>query len=140
MYRTMNNDSKKTQLLEMPAGLFDRVMTRIYKEQRLLSLKRRLVIFAVVLMSSLVGFGFALQAAKTAILESGFAEFASLIFTDATALTNYWQNFGLTLLEALPVMSIVACLVAILVFLEALKFFVRDAKTFLNSNKNLITN
>jgi hypothetical protein len=134
----MNNYSD--QSVPVPTGLYERILARIKQEQRLLSLRRRLVIFAAVIMSSVVSFVFALQAARTAIWESGFAQFASLLFTDSTALVNYWQSFVLTLLEALPVMSIVACLITILIFLEALRFFVMDAKTFFKFNNNLITN
>jgi len=132
-----NNYAKSAQL---PPGLYERVISRIRMEQRLLSLKRRLVIFSAILLGSTISFYFAFESAKSTILDSGFAEFASLIFTDAAGLANYWQNFVSTLLEALPVMSIVACLVTILVFLESLKLFVRDAKIFFNSNNNLITN
>ncbi len=59
---------------------------------------------------------------------SGFFQFLSLIFFDAEAVLLYWQSFVFSLLETLPVMSILIFCLVFLSLLFSLKIFVQGLK------------
>lgn len=128
----MNKDYEKLfSQLETPepaAGLFDKIIQRIRREQRLLVIKRRLVLFSVGTLGSVVAFIPVFRLVQSGLAESGFMEFFSLIFSDLGLVTAHWQNFVLALLESLPVMSVVMFLAVIFIFIESLKFLTRDIK------------
>ena len=114
--------------LKPPEELFGKIMERIHRQERLAALRKRLIIFSIGLAGSLAAFVPALRLMQQSLAESGFAQFFSLIFSDFGIVLTYWQNFALTLLESLPALSIAVFLVTIFVFLESLKFLVRDTK------------
>lgn len=113
---------------EPPAGLFEKIIFRIRREQRLLTLKRRLMIFSFGMVISLAVFIPAFKMVQTEISESGFLQFFSLLFSDFGIITTYWRNFVLTLLETIPAMSLALLFATIFIFLESLKFWARDIK------------
>jgi len=114
--------------LQAPEELFGKIMERIHRQERLAALRKRLIIFSIGLIASLAAFIPALRLMQQSLAESGFAQFFSLIFSDFGIVLTYWQNFALTLLESLPVLSVAAFLATIFIFLESLKFLVRDTK------------
>jgi len=116
---------------EPPDGLFEKIMLRLHKERQLLTLKRRLTIFSVGLIGSAVAFIPAFKMVQAGFIESGFMDFFSLLFSDTGIVMAYWQNFALSLLETLPVLSLMALLATVLVFLESLKLLARDIKILL---------
>lgn len=134
--RYMRKDYEKLlthfQSAEPPDDLFDKIMSRINLERRLLVIKRRFVIFSIGLVGSIVAFIPVFRMVQTGFNESGFVEFFSLIFSDSGVVISYWQNFTLTLLESLPVMSIAVFLATVFVFLGSLKFLVQDIKIIFN--------
>ena len=131
----MRKDYEKLfSLLERPspsAGLLNRIMERIHYEQHRKTLRWRLGFFALMLTGSAVAAWPAFRATQLALVESGFVQFFSLIFSDFGIVLSYWDSFGLLLLESLPVVSLVVLLGTIFVFLESLKYVVRDIKTLL---------
>ena len=118
-----------------PTGLFDQVVSRLGREQRLLSLRRRIALFTVSAVFSALALLPAGQAVWSGLSESGFTHFFSLIFSDAQIVLVYWQSFTLSLLESLPVVILISFFAVILVFLESLKSLTKDLKIFLNSKK-----
>lgn len=127
------------QTPEPPKDLFGKIMSRIRKEQRT-SIRRRIIIFSIGLLGSLAAFIPVFQSARNAFAEFGFIQFFSLLFSDSEIIITYWRSFVLTLLESLPVMSIVALLAIILIFLESLKLLVKNITIFLNPAPIKITN
>lgn len=123
---------------EPPDGLFNKVIDRIQKERRFLIIKWQLFIFSIGAICSAIAFIPAFQMVKTGFTESGFIQFFSLLFSDFKIVVAYWQNFIFSLLETLPVMSLVILLVVVLVFLESLRFLTRDIKIIFIS-KQLLT-
>ena len=110
-----------------PAGdLLSKVMSRIAQERRLLTVKKRIVLLSIGLLASVAAFVSAFGVARSGIAESGFGEFLSLLATDAGTVALYWQNFVLTLLESMPIVSIAATLTAVFAFLASLKYLVRE--------------
>jgi ABC-type phosphate/phosphonate transport system permease subunit len=119
----------------VPAGLFDKVMGRIDGAKRLRNLRRRLAFFLVLLSLSLIGFVLAVWSTQSALVQSGFLEFFSLLFSDLGVVLTYWQTYLFSLLEALPVISLIACLATLFALLESLKLIARDITNFSMVNK-----
>ena len=122
----------------MDKGLLEKIMRRIRREQRLLLLKRS-IIYLVGLAGSMAAFVPTFRMVKTGLIESGFIQFFSLLFSDLNIVMAHWQNFALALLESLPVMDIIVFAVVIVVFLESLKFLAKDMKIVFHQRK-LINN
>ncbi|MCX6744107.1 MAG: hypothetical protein NTX82_01125 [Candidatus Parcubacteria bacterium] len=119
-------------LIEPPAELMGKIINRIAEEHRLIPIKQRIFLFSVGLAGSVIGFFPAFKMLKSGFAESGFLQFFSLIFSDAGILLANWQNFVSSLLETLPVMSLVIFLAVIFLVLEFLKLLSRDIKTMFN--------
>lgn len=115
--------------VEPPSGLFERIVNRIHKEQRLLTIRRRIAIFSVGLSGSSVVFIPVFKMLSAELAESGFIQFLSLLFSDFSIVARYWQSFVLTLLETLPAISLIVFLTIIFVFLESLKFLIKNTKS-----------
>ena len=113
---------------EPPAGLFEKIMWRIQEERRLLVLKRRIAIFSAGLVGSVAAFVPVFRMVQTEIIDSGFWQFFSLVFSDFKIVTTYWQSFAMSLLERFPAISLVLFLACLLVFAELLRFLLRDIK------------
>ena len=124
--------------IELPEGIFDRIMARLKAEQRLLTVKRRLVIFSVGALGSMAAFIPAFKMAQLEISNSGFLQFFSLLFSDFGTVAAYWQSFTILLLESLPAMSLAVFLAVIFVFFESLRFLSRDIKFIFTPTKLII--
>lgn len=135
MEKNLRKISEDFNLVEPPAGLFDKIMCRIEKERKILTLRRRIIIFSIGLVGSAIAFIPALAYVRTGLVESGFSAFFSLIFSDTEIVLVYWKNFVQSLLETLPVAGLAVFLATIAVFLESLKMLVRDLKNFYNSKQ-----
>jgi hypothetical protein len=120
------------KMIEVPEGLLRRVINRLNRERKLLTVKRRLAVFGVITLVSAGAFIPVWRLIESDFSNSGFWQFFSLLFSDWQAMTTYWQSFSLSLLEALPAMSLIAGLALLLVFLESLKFLVKNLKNFLD--------
>lgn len=129
-YRRQFNRAK---MVEPSPELFTKIIARIHSEKRILNLKRRLIFFSLGLIISAIALVPAFNTARADFNESGFSQFFSLLFSDFGSVLTYWQSFVLTLLESLPVMSMVVFLFIIFIFFESLKFLTRDIKIFLHA-------
>lgn len=118
-----------------PSGeLYQKIILRLRREEKFLSLRKRMIIFSFGLIGSVIAFLPAWQWLKTGLVESGFTQFLSLFFSDTGIIAAYWQNFALTLLESLPVMSLAVFLTIAFIFLNSLKSLYKDVKIiFTNS-------
>ncbi|MFA5188789.1 MAG: hypothetical protein WC460_05495 [Patescibacteria group bacterium] len=124
---------------EPPNDLFGKIMERIGQEKKLQMLKRRIFILAASLFGALILFIPALKAVISGFVESGFAQYFSLLFSDAGIVLTYWQNYALSLLETLPVVNLILLLATILAILELLKLLVKNLKN-IDLSKQLIHN
>ncbi|MCK9393906.1 MAG: hypothetical protein WCX30_03245 [Candidatus Paceibacterota bacterium] len=113
--------------------LFEKIMLRISREERMIVTKKRIAVFSVFLVISSGGFVYSFIATQNAFVSSGFVQFFSLIFSDFNIVVAYWQNFLFTLLESLPVFAVIISLVMFSIALGFLTFLIRDVK-FINSN------
>lgn len=135
MEKNLRKISEDFNLVEPPAGLFDKIMFRIEKEKNFLTLRRRIIIFSIGLIGSAIAFIPAFAYARSGFVESGFYSFFSLIFSDTEIVLTYWENFLQSLLETLPAAGLAALLATVAVFLESLKMLVRDLIIFYNSKQ-----
>jgi ABC-type phosphate/phosphonate transport system permease subunit len=125
--------------VELPEGIFDRIMARINTERRILTFKRRLAIFSIGFIGSGIAFIPAFKMVEAGFIESGFLQFFSLLFSDFRTVAAYWQSFIMSLLETLPAISLAIFLAVIFVFLASLRFLVRDIKFVFPANKLIIS-
>jgi len=118
-------------LIEPPIGLFEKIINRIQREKRLFTIRQRIFIFSAGLLGSLTAFLPVYQIVKAEFIQSGFFQFFSLIFSDFSVVIVYWQSFTLTLIESLPVMSLLAFLVVLFVLFESAKHLTRNIRSVL---------
>jgi len=121
-------------LIEPPEGLLEKIMTRIDKEKRLLAVRRRIIVFSVLLASSILLANPAVKILASEAGESGFFQFFSLIFTDTGIIFTSLRYFSMALLETAPVIGFMAVLSVALVFLWALKNLFSNVKNILIIN------
>jgi hypothetical protein len=120
-------------LVEPPKGLAGRVLAMISMEEKRMA-KVRTWIFG---SASVASFGLSLWAViylVESVKQSGFWQYFSLIFTDKVALT-YWRELSLSLVESLPIVSVI-------VFLAAVGFFIWSFSKAVEKNSHafLLTN
>ena len=76
----------------------------------------------LIIIAIIPSFGYLWQS----ILESGFIQFFSLLFSDGSAIMPYWQNFAMALLESLPAISLLVMLSLIMALLIFCKFLISN--------------
>lgn len=113
-----------------PEGLLDKIMDGISRQQRSFISKLKLAIFSLGLVGSLTALFPVFKMVQSSMAETGFFQFVSLMFTDSQYVVSYWQNFTMSLLQSLPVINLAIFLAVIFIFLESLKFFVRNLRNF----------
>jgi hypothetical protein len=88
--------------------LFKIIMARLDRERGLLVLRRRLIIAHILLSICVVC---AIPLLRTAMLEfsrSAFMQYLSLLLFDFKAVSAYWQDLALSMIESLPALSLAA--------------------------------
>lgn len=113
--------------------LFNKVMKRIAREERLSAVRHafgNLVFFAVSFVGSVSVLLPTFRMLRADVAQSGFFEFFSLMFSDLGSVADYWQSFGLALLESLPAASIALFLASVFVLLGSFKFLARGINYF----------
>lgn len=91
---------------EPPAGLFDRIILAIKREQELRNTKRLVFGFLALLFISLTTVPFSWTLIAGQIQDSGILQFIEVALSDIGAFFASWQDFSLAIAESLPVMSI----------------------------------
>lgn len=110
-----------------PIGLLEKVLKRIHKEERL-SVLRRIIIFSITLIGSLLGIVLAFKTLLSDFSQSGFMSFFSLMFSDFSTVMAHWQSFSLILLESLPAISLALFLSVVLICLQSIKVLTKNIK------------
>ncbi|MCX6785063.1 MAG: hypothetical protein NTV81_04005 [Candidatus Komeilibacteria bacterium] len=122
--------------VEPAADLFDKINQRLQQHQRLIARKYRLLLLSVTLGTSLIALIPTFRLVMTGFTESGFSQFLSLIFSDAGVLAAYWENLAFSLLESLPIASILTLLTVVFIFFISLKLLIKNLQIiFIPLNK-----
>ncbi|MFA6585968.1 MAG: hypothetical protein WCS86_02285 [Candidatus Paceibacterota bacterium] len=87
--------------------------------------------FSSIGVASLIGLFPAWQILSNDLTQSGFYEYLSLIFSNGSSITSYWQELSLSIIESLPTMSIVLSLSLIFIILMSIKYI---AKQIINNS------
>jgi len=111
-----------------PETLLAQIMSRIQLEQKTRQLKKRLVLFLLMVIGSTAGLAPSFRWLWSELVNSGINHYFSLLFSDFGAVISFWQEFLLSILEALPVMALSIFLSMVLVFLLSLKFLTHDLR------------
>ncbi|OGD32179.1 hypothetical protein A3C91_02630 [Candidatus Azambacteria bacterium RIFCSPHIGHO2_02_FULL_52_12] len=111
---------------EPPSGLLNAVMARIERERRQTARKKRIVLFSLCAIGSLLAITPTSKALVADISQSGFAHFLSLAFSDPGMVLASWNDFALSILESLPALSMAAFLLTIFAFLGSVRLLARD--------------
>ena len=106
-------------------GLFENILERIDKE-RIRRVERRIVLICAGLAVSVGILIPVFERMRTALVDSGFMQLASLVFSDSGIVFSEWRNFSIAVLESLPILNIVAFLSVIFVVLNLLRFVAAD--------------
>lgn len=123
-------------LTQPKSDLYDRIISRINHREKLMTLKRRLILRSAGFLVSV----FALVPLSLKLLsdiaDSGFTQFLSLLFSDFGIVMANIGDYVLSLLELAPVLSLTSALVAIL----ALVFYLAKLADSYVDYKKIIIN
>lgn len=114
-------EKQKYENTEVPAGLYEEILSRIAAERRMRTLRRRVALFSACAIGSFAAFIPASGALWTDISHSGFLQFASLLFSDPVAAAFSGSDYFLSLAESLPAFSASVFLMTIFFFFGSLK-------------------
>ncbi len=109
------------RLMEPPEHLLREVMQRIGEEEQLLRVRRFAVGSAALLLGSCAGLVVLVRWLVNAMYQSGFLAFLSLTFSDRAVALSSWQDTVYSLLESLPVASLLGTAMALLLSLASLR-------------------
>jgi hypothetical protein len=116
---------------EPPAGLFDRIIMAIKREQELQHTKRLLFSFLFLLVTSFIATPLSWRILVSQVENSGILYFVSAAVSDFGIFLTLWQDFGLAILESLPIMGIVVFTISIGVALFTLRLFLYKKRLLL---------
>lgn len=110
---------------EPPARLMADIFAEIERSRKI-QLCHRFIFNIAASVVSFIALAPAIYFLITETMQSGFYEYLMLVFSDNEIIASYWQNFGLLLLESLPVLSLT------LTFITFLGFFYFFKQTLTN--------
>ena len=108
---------------EPPAGLFDRIILAIKREQELRNTKRLAFGFLALLVISLTTVPFSWTLFASQIQDSGMFQFIEVALSDIGTFFTSWQEFSLAIAESLSVMGIVIFTVNMILVVFTLRLF-----------------
>ena len=108
---------------EPSAGLFDRIILAIKREQELRNTKRLAFGFLALLAVSLIATPFSWASFSEQMAESGFFQFISVATSDFGTFLSLWPDSVMAVAESLPVIGIVLFTVNIILAVFTLRLF-----------------
>ncbi len=123
----MRKDNKKIFTYFKPAtpdaGLFDRIILAIKQEQELQHTRRLVFGFASLLIVSFVTIPFSWTMLVSQVESSGIFYFISTAISNFGVFLALWQDFGLAILESMPIMGIAVFTVNMALLLFTVRLF-----------------
>jgi len=117
---------------EPPAGLFDRIILAIKREQELQHTRRLVFGFAGLLVTSFVAIPFSWTILSSQVESSGISYFVSTAVSDFGTFFLFWQDFSLAILESLPLMGMIAFAASLGIAVFTLRLFLYRKRLLLN--------
>ncbi len=118
--------SRKLSLSSKPvmhAGLFDRIISAIRREQELRRTKRIFFLFFSLLIISLSAAPFSWTILVKQVENSGTLFFISTAISDFGSFLAFWQDFVLAIFESLPIVGIILFATNIALAIFTLRLF-----------------
>jgi len=122
MNNKLNLVFKNIAKVEPPKSLNKAILHKIGQE-RAHKIRTELFISRAGFVGSFLILFYTASAFGKTILESEFWNLASLIFSDLNIVASHWQQFSYSLLETMPVTSIIVILLPIFVFMLSFNFY-----------------
>ena len=116
---------------EPPAGLFDRIILAIKREQELQHTKRLLFGFLFLSVASFIATPLSWTMLISQVENSGILYFISAAVSDFGTFLNLWQEFSLAIFESLPIAGIIAFAISVGMALFTLRLFLYRKKLLL---------
>jgi hypothetical protein len=114
-------------LIEPAKGLETRILARINKEEKHLMIFKALAFGS----TSLASLGFSLWAIiylANNLKQSGFWQYLSLLFSGDGTVYYYWRELSLSIVESLPIVSLIIFLAAIGILVWSVANTIKDTK------------
>jgi len=108
---------------EPPAGLFDRIILAIKREQESQHTRRLVFGFASLLIVSFMAVPFSLTILVGQVESSGILYFISTAVSDFGTFLIMWQDFSLAVLESLPLTGMIAFAISLSLSVFTLRLF-----------------
>lgn len=122
---------------EPPAGLFDRIILGIQREQELQHTRRLALGFLSFLVISFVAIPFSSTILVDQVNSSGILYFVSVAASDPGISFAFWQDISLAILESLPIMGIVMFTINMILVLFTIRLFLYRKRLLLTYLFNL---
>ena len=128
MRKNDGNLFSRVEPTEPPVGFFDRIILTIKREQEQQHTRRLLFRFLFLLLISLVVTPLSGTILVNQIKGSGISYFISTALGDLGTFFALWQNFGLAILESLPIGGIIIFSLNLAIFVFTLRLFLHRKK------------
>ena len=122
---------------EPPAGLFDRIILAIKREQELQHTKRLLFGFLFLLIISSVVTPFSWSILMNQIESSGISYFISIAFSDIGIFLLLWKDFSLAILESLPLTGMMIFAISFGICIFTLRLFLHRKRLLLQMSSHV---
>lgn len=119
------------ELVEPPAGLFDKIILAIKREQELKQTKKLLFGFLFLFVASLIMIPLSWTLLIYQLEISGISYFISTALSDFGTFLTLWREFSLAILESLPIVSILVFVISVGIALFTLRLFLYKKRLLL---------
>jgi hypothetical protein len=109
--------------VELPAGLFEKIILAIKREQELQRTKRLLFSFLFLLVVSLITTPLSWTMLSSQVKSSGILYFISTAVSDFGTFLAFWKDFVLAIVESLPVAGITVFVLNLILAVFTIRLF-----------------
>lgn len=110
---------------KIPQDLLEKVIVRIEAEKQIVAYRRRFTLSAILFVGAIFSLIPAWGTFRADLVSSGFGQYLQLLFSDFGTIMANWQDFGLTLLESIPIIGIAELLLSLFSVMVLLKFLLQ---------------
>lgn len=122
--RLMAQDTQQLESIETPdANLFERIVFAVRQEQEVKQSRKLLLLFLTLLIVSAAILPFSYLFLASQWHQSGVSYFISIALENAKSFVHQWQDFSLSIFEALPIAAMVMFLVNVFLLLFSIRLF-----------------
>jgi len=108
--------------------LYSRIISAIRREEELKQARRKAILFLSCFAISAVVLPFSLSILPAELERTGFIYYISTAVSDLNVFAVLWKDFGLAIIESMPLLVLAICAISIGMVLFTLRMFLRDKK------------